>query len=152
MAIEDLSHIEANDEAIKLLEESSGICSINRGEPSEMQVIQSEDVVMYDCDDTLVMWFTECDPTLKVKIICPYGGSETWLKPHARHIDLLKKHHGRGKTVIVWSAGGYKWAQAVVEALGLQDYVHFVMTKPMSYVDDLEAKEILGSRIYLKDI
>lgn len=106
---------------------------------------------MYDVDDTLVLWFSQCDPALKVKIVCPYGGSETWLKPHARHIDLLKKHHGRGKTVIVWSAAGYRWAQAVVEALGLQDHVNFIMTKPMSYVDDLEASEILGSRIYLSD-
>lgn len=116
-----------------------------------MQVIESEDIVMYDCDDTLVMWFSQCDPDKKVQIVCPYGGSVTWLKPHYRHIDLLKKHYGRGKTVIVWSAAGYKWAEAVVEALGLKDHVHFIMTKPMSYVDDLEASEILGSRIYLSD-
>ena len=116
-----------------------------------MKLIESEDVVMYDCDDTLVLWFTECDPSEKIQITCPYGRSETWLKPHKRHIELLKKHKERGMTVIVWSAAGYKWANAVVKALNLEEYVDFCMTKPNKYVDDLQANEILGVRIFLED-
>lgn len=116
-----------------------------------MIVIDNEQVVMYDCDDTLVMWFSGCDPSEKIEIICPYGGTETWLKPHKRHIELLKQHKARGNTIVVWSAAGYKWAEAVVKALELDVYVDFIMTKPNKYVDDLTADEILGTRIYLED-
>ncbi len=61
----------------------------------------------------------------------------------------LMDHHSRGFTNIVWSAGGYAWAHEVVYALGLQDYVTLIMAKPLKYVDDLQAPEILVSRIYL---
>jgi len=116
-----------------------------------MKVVDNENVVCYDVDDTLVLWFSGCAPEDKIKIVCPYGGSVTHLKPHKRHIDLLKKHHGRGAYVVVWSAAGAQWARAVIEALGLEPFVDEVITKPNKYVDDLTANEILGTRIYLTD-
>lgn len=116
-----------------------------------MKVIENENVVCFDCDDTLVLWFSGCDPKDKVNILCPYSKTIDSLKPHKRHIDLLKKYKGRGMTVIVWSAAGYQWAEAVVKALELEDYVDFVQTKPSKYVDDMTAEHVLGSRIYLED-
>jgi hypothetical protein len=116
-----------------------------------MLVIPGENHAAFDCDDTLVMWFSSCNPEEKVKIVCPYGGSETWLKPHKGHIELLKKFKVRGHTIIVWSSGGVLWAEAVVKALGLEAYVDTVMTKPSKLVDDLKVTEIFPVRIYLKD-
>lgn len=116
-----------------------------------MTINKNENVTCYDVDDTIVLWFADCDPSKKIKIVCPYGGSETFLKPHARHIDLLKKHHGRGDYIIVWSAGGTLWAEAVVKALGLEEYVDLVMTKPTKIVDDLTPNEIFPHRLYLTD-
>ncbi len=116
-----------------------------------MIVNKNENVVCYDVDETLVLWFNDCDPSKKISITCPYSGAPTLLKPHARHIDLLKKHHGRQNYVIVWSAAGTLWAEAVVKALGIEAYVDEIMTKPSKYVDDLPGNEILGPRIYLTD-
>lgn len=116
-----------------------------------MQVIESEQIVYYDVDDTLVLWFSGCDPSEKIDIKNPYYGYNMSLKPHKRHIDLLKDHKARGSTIIVWSASGYQWAEAVVKALNLESYVDFVQSKPVKFVDDLSASEILGIRIYLED-
>jgi hypothetical protein len=116
-----------------------------------MIINTNETITCYDVDETLVLWFNDCDISKKINIVCPYSGAATWLKPHHRHIDLLKKHHGRKNYIIVWSAGGVLWAEAVVKALGLEEYVDLVMTKPTKFVDDLPANEILGTHIYLTD-
>lgn len=116
-----------------------------------MKVNKNENVVCYDVDETLVLWFNDCDDSKKISITCPYSGSIEHVKPHARHVDLLKKHHGRNNYVIVWSAAGTLWAEAVIKALGLEKYVDEVMTKPTKYVDDLTGDKILGVHIYLED-
>lgn len=116
-----------------------------------MQIIENEQIVYYDCDDTLVIWFSQCNPSEKIDIVNPYFGYNMALKPHLRHVELLKEHKARGNTVIVWSAAGYKWAEAVVKALKLESYVDICQSKPTKFVDDLPANEILGQRIYLED-
>lgn len=125
--------------------------------------------IMWDCDDTLVMWdvpnlpyelmsfedqvMMDKDDIVAVKD--PYaskpGEDPVYinLRKHHKHIKLLKDHHARGFSNIIWSAGGYEWAQEVVNALQLNDYVDIIMAKPLKYVDDLKAEEILVSRIYL---
>lgn len=123
-----------------------------------MQVIDNDKVVFYDVDDTLVKWpenwnlpgsFSQPSEG-SLPFVDPYDSSINHLIPFEKHINLLKKHKGRGYLVIVWSAGGVRWAQSVINTLELQGYVDFVMTKPLKYVDDLTAGEILGERIYLK--
>ena len=125
-----------------------------------MKVNRNETVVCYDVDDTLVIWSgnhhqphtDEFSGKEAVAFKDPYDNSVNYLIPHQRHIELLKKHAGRGYHVIVWSAAGYGWAESVVKTLGLEKYVDQILTKPSKYVDDLQASEILGSRIYLKDL
>lgn len=120
----------------------------------EMKIIKSENVVMYDVDDTLVMWGNQWadekfDYPGAVQIQCPFDSSVFYLRPHKPHIELLKTHKARRKTIIVWSQGGYKWAKAVVESLGLTKYVDIIMSKPMTYVDDLPVEKWMKNRIYL---
>lgn len=112
-------------------------------------VIKNEQVIFFDVDDTLIVWDAKIsDRHIEVK--SPYNTNEIDLvKPHPGHIKILKDRYARGSTIIVWSAGGYKWAEAVVKALGLSKYVSFIMSKPFMYVDDKEACEILGERLYL---
>ncbi len=120
--------------------------------------IDNENIVAYDIDDTIVMWTHLFDRQHSdiiegeaLPFLDPYDNSINYLHPHKKHIALMKKHKGRGKFIIVWSAAGVKWAESVIKTLGLEDYVDLITTKPNTYVDDLPGNEILGTRIYLKD-
>jgi FMN phosphatase YigB (HAD superfamily) len=117
-----------------------------------MQVITNDMMVMFDCDDTLVMWnnvnYWVPGPD-KYEFIDSTDGGSAFLQIHKAHVNLLKKYKAQGYTVVVWSAAGYRWAESVVKTLQLEDYVDMVMSKPIKYVDDLSAKEILGSRVYI---
>lgn len=114
-----------------------------------MKVVKNEQLVMVDCDDTLVMWGSENIDYKRVYITDPYDNKTVELRAHAGHIKVLKDRKARGAHVTVWSAGGYKWAEAVVRALNLEEYVDVVSSKPFMYIDDREAADILGERLYL---
>lgn len=103
-----------------------------------MNVITSDRCLFVDVDDTLIIWEDL--------------GFDKW-HPHQKHIDMIKRFHARGQPVIVWSAGGYEWALEAVRRLGLEEYVHTVMSKPAWYIDDLRSEEFLPevNRIYLKE-
>lgn len=118
-----------------------------------MNVIDNEVIVACDVDDTLVMWSNQYTQPHEGAMAFndPYDKTVVYLKPHKRHIALLKKYKGRGFRIKVWSAGGAQWAASVVRTLGLEDIVDDVETKPAKYIDDLQANEVLGVRIYLKD-
>jgi len=82
----------------------------------------------------------------------PYRGNEPVPKvPMLANINLLKDMHTRGRTIVVWSQAGYLWAEAVVHALELCNFVHYVAEKPIAYIDDLEASNFMGQRIFLHD-
>ncbi len=100
-----------------------------------MFVLKSDKTLFVDVDDTLVMW------------------SATGYTPHKKHIEYLKKFHMRGQKIVVWSAGGWEWAERVVRELGLENVVSAVMCKPAWFVDDMPATEFLpeANRRYLKD-
>ena len=116
-----------------------------------MKVINIESAIFTDVDDTLVMW-KEAE-TAKVEdmvcVKCPHYNTEQWLVPHKGHIKILRDRKARGSFIVVWSAGGFAWAEAVVKALELEQYVDLIMTKPHAYIDDKQAAEIMGERIYI---
>lgn len=117
-----------------------------------MQVTDNEQIYYFDVDDTLVLWddgFQKPGPD-RVEIIDPYDGIKVYLKPHVRHVKLLKQMFGRGRHIIVHSAGGAQWAANVVRALGLVDFVHEAKTKPIGYVDDLPCKAWMQNHIYIE--
>jgi FMN phosphatase YigB (HAD superfamily) len=101
--------------------------------------------VFFDVDDTLVMW----DENLEGSTVCiECDGHINHMVRNEGNIEELKRHKSRGVNIIVWSKGGYYWAEKVVHALGLDDYVDVVMTKPICYYDDL--KNPLGVHRHLK--
>jgi FMN phosphatase YigB (HAD superfamily) len=123
-----------------------------------MTVIKNECVVMYDVDDTLVREWYEAGSAFgialpeeeHISILDPTTNNFVRRHPVEKHIELLKKHKARGFTVVVWSQGGWAWAEAVVKALGLEAYVDHVMSKPVCYVDDLPVQKWMTQRIYLR--
>lgn len=113
-----------------------------------MTIIANEQVIFCDIDDTLIMWLdTTSEPV--VLVTCPYSNKEYMLPINLGNRKILMDRKARGTTIIVWSAGGHAWAKAVIEAMKLQDYVDYIMSKPMGYIDDKKADEILGERIYI---
>jgi phosphoserine phosphatase len=124
-----------------------------------MIVIPCKNAVFFDVDDTLIFWNATPEELEErgVEITCPgslididQDGTETFapawkalLLPHRKHIEQLKKHKMRGHTVVVWSAGGWDWAKAVVETLQLQNFVDLVISKPVWAYDDLQPGEFI---------
>lgn len=109
-------------------------------------LLDSENVVAFDCDDTLVMWDTKIN---NVYVTCPYTNRQEALARHEVHIQELKKNKAKGNKTVVWSAGGVKWAEAVVKALGIEEYVDLIMVKPNKFFDDLPAEQVLVNRVYI---
>ena len=98
----------------------------------------------FDCDDTLVMWSIPQDYKGELVTVQCRNFSDT-LVPNPHNILLLKKMAARGHSIVVWSGGGADWAEAVVKALELEDFVDVVTSKPQYYIDDIgNAKEWIG--------
>jgi hypothetical protein len=116
-----------------------------------MLILKSDDVMYYDCDDTLVLWGKKESPEdeeIVIKDVYMPNSTITLVK-HQRNIDLLKRNKGQGRGIIVWSAGGVFHAEEIVKALKLENYVDLIVAKPMQYVDDLDIKDWGCKRIYL---
>lgn len=113
-----------------------------------MKVLKTEQLIFFDVDDTLIMWKgAEHETTIYFKD--PYLGTCLKVWPNQSNINLLKEKATRGYTVIVWSAGGYQHAEAVIKTLGLASYVDFIMSKPTAYVDDKPVEHWFPKRVYL---
>lgn len=108
-----------------------------------MVTIKGEKFIYFDCDDTLVMWFTQSEDLLAFN---NYGTIEM-LAPNPFCIAALKLAKKDGHTVVVWSGAGADWAEEVVKVLNLEQYVDVVLAKPESYHDDLPADQFMKDRI-----
>lgn len=133
-----------------------------------MIVIPGDKIAYCDVDDTLVSWSSTAEEKEKdgVKFDCP--GSMVWdvdgseigyaapwsevLVPNLLMIEQLKKLKLRHHTIVVWSAGGYEWAEIVVKTLKLEHIVDLVICKPTYVFDDLPVEEFMPkSRLITKD-
>lgn len=102
-----------------------------------------------DVDDTLVLWSTPTNYNGPLVEFYCNGYKETAI-PNIPAIEHLKKMRKRGHTVIVWSRGGEDWAEAVVEALGIGEYVDVVCDKLHYHMDDVrDPKDKLGRWCYV---
>lgn len=110
-----------------------------------MQIIENQNVVTVDIDNTLFMHTGQGVD----EIINPYSQLPKLGSPHIEHFELMKEYKGRGFFVVVWSAAGVLWAKQVIEFYGLEDYVDLCMTKPNRYVDDAESSTWMGNRVFI---
>lgn len=131
-----------------------------------MIVLKSDKSAFFDCDDTLVLWSPTPEEKEKygIDIYCP--GSTVldkdgnvnigpgWIErlvPHFAHIEQIKKHKARLHFITVWSAGGWEWAEAVVKALKLENYVDLVIAKPAWAYDDVSPETYMPKSQYMKN-
>jgi hydroxymethylpyrimidine pyrophosphatase-like HAD family hydrolase len=117
---------------------------------NQPQYLAREQICMIDVDGTLIGNTINTYDAYTIRIKNPYSGENCYAIPKHRNANLVREWKARGRTIIVWSAGGHAWAKAVVEALKLTDSVDLIMEKPICYLDDLTANEFMGTRVFLK--
>ena len=105
----------------------------------------NENVCLYDVDQTLVTF--KIIPGTQPIVIPRDDGNNAILYPIQENIEKLRESHLRGHYVRVHSAGGVKWAEEVVLALKIHNYVDSIETKPKWYCDD-EPAEMWMRRFY----
>jgi hypothetical protein len=115
-----------------------------------VKVISNEFIIGCDVDGTLISLkkYKKGTPGT-IAIRNPYVDETRYVKVHNIHLDLLREMLGRDRFVIVWSGSGVQWAKAVLKALKIKHKNILCMTKPVTYVDDLDSHHWIGSRIFL---
>lgn len=115
-------------------------------------IIRSERIVPVDVDDTLVMHSPPSPEAPHVLVVDPLTSLTVRVWPNIPMVRLLKEEKARGATIVVWSRGGYAWAESVILALDLGEYVRLIMSKPLIYFDDTDVSKWLKDRIYLNPL
>lgn len=104
-----------------------------------------------DVDDTLLFADAKTPDQLRTGSNKVILNGRVWYA-HPGHVDILKDFYARGHHVVVWSAGGSDWAEAVVRALELTEWVTLVAPKPTWMIDDRRIGDFTdreGRRFYL---
>lgn len=115
-----------------------------------MRVVQNEKVTFHDVDGTLIQHGQQSGRAgYYVTVLDPITGGYLPMQAHEPNIRLLLEEKHRGSYVVVWSRGGYEWAENVLKALNLTDKVDLVLTKPMAYFDDVPINDWLPYRVWL---
>lgn len=118
-----------------------------------MAIIQNERIIPCDVDDTIIMHCKHSDypESRRVSIPDPIDTTSTLtVVVNEPMVRLIREEIARGAFVMVWSRGGYAWAAAVVEAVGLTDIIPLIMSKPLVYFDDKPVEQWLKDRVYLE--
>lgn len=114
-----------------------------------MKLLEFENWLMVDIDETLI---TKINPSERNGgyLTLAYGDTLEFFDRCNDNIALMVHHKKtRGYGIIAWSANGKEWAEKVVTALELEQYVDYIMTKPMKYLDDKPVETWMTSQIYL---
>jgi hypothetical protein len=94
-----------------------------------MQVLGKGRCLYVDVDNTLIR------PAAFGPEVLLLGSTHYTVLGH--NVETLKRFSDNpGTTIFVWSLGGAEWAEKVVRALKLQDYVDFCISKPTWFLDD----------------
>lgn len=99
----------------------------------------------FDIDDTLIQWSYDGSERLDDYVTIECRGRADRYLINRYNLEHLIKLSNRGHGIVVWSAGGSDWAEAVVKGLGIEKYVDVVAPKPTYYIDDIkDPSGILG--------
>jgi hypothetical protein len=116
-----------------------------------MIVTKSENIKPFDVDGCLVSYdYAPKKGYAFADVIDPVTQKYIRVRVNQAMVRLLKEEFQRGSYVIVWSRSGWEWARNVVLALGVEDYVMQVLSKPIVYFDDSPVNKWLRDRIFLE--
>lgn len=123
-----------------------------------MNVLKGENNVFCDVDGTLIYHVRQTSQLNVGETILnvqdPLDASKNIKVGVNRNmVRLLKEEYQRGSRVIVWSRGGWQWAQNVVKALDLGKRLErdiIIMSKPLVYFDDLPVEQWLQHRVFIE--
>lgn len=116
-----------------------------------MLVIRNENPVPCDIDNTLVLHNPKNPASCTyVDIDDPVQkGKKITLAIHKPNVRLLLEELARGSFIIVWSKGGFQWAENVLKALGIDHKNIIILTKPKVYIDDKPVSSWMKDRVCL---
>jgi predicted phosphatase len=119
------------------------------GKVNTMLVVKNETPVYFDVDDTLILWQEPSVDSI-YKATLNFYGKIVYLYPHLKHIELMKSYRARGFYIIVHSGNGATWANEVVMALGLTEYVDLVIGKPVKIIDNEHPDKWLPKHFFME--
>lgn len=110
--------------------------------------LTNEKLLYIDTDETLAVWDQDsyAEDVPEVTVNC--YGVDASLQPHLANIKVIRKFHKLGYGIIIWSATGAEWAEAVSKAVGIDDLVTLYLTKPRYHMDDRPAPEWMGENVF----
>ncbi len=114
-----------------------------------MTIIESEQVLGCDIDQTLLMWGVDYVGHKTVSFYDPYEKAYKVVVIHQANIKVLVDRLERGATFLVWSASGFAWAKEALKALGIRHHNIIVLSKPIGYLDDKKCSDWMGEQIFL---
>lgn len=115
-----------------------------------MKVFAYDHTVFVDVDNTLILYPTKHEiHNYDLEVRCPYSYELLKFCKHKGHERLLKNCYAQGYAVVVWSAQGFAWCKAVIEAMELEEYVTMCMGKPQIIVDDKDFDKWPIANLYL---
>lgn len=114
--------------------------------------LEEGQVAYFDVDDTLILWEGCSEAVLYGADHDPmemnFKGKRLYVRPLMTHVDQLIEQSCKGLKIVVWSAGGADWAEAVVQHLGLEAYVDVILTKPNFFYDDHKPEDFMRNHFY----
>lgn len=116
---------------------------------AQANVIANENIKVCDIDDTLIITKTGLLEHRHVDVLDPVNGTMLTFRVHEPNVRLIKEELQRGAHVLVWSRGGWNWANNVISALGIDSKNITVLSKPLVYFDDKDVQHWLKDRVWL---
>ena len=113
-----------------------------------MIVNRNTHISVFDVDGTLVsLGFDPNKPFISIG----EPGYEVNVNPIMGNILGLKMAKARGGYIKVWTKAPLIWAERVVEALELTEYVDEISCKPVLYYDDTPCENWMGPRFWFEN-
>lgn len=98
-----------------------------------------QDVWQIDIDGSLVIHVDRSDLDHDLEVKCPYLGDNIRLKINSNNVRMLKEKAVQGYYIEVHTQGRALWAESVIKALGILEYVDVMKGKPTGIIDDMPA-------------